>query len=143
MKFIQFIENSGLSFSSPITKEEWDQIPDVEFERTEEITFRTPSGKEVLFRKVKPGEWYEEMEYGMEVYTCSECGFESANNSNFCPNCGADMKKIDADNKKSKKRWIPTKDIFPFEENYRCPDCMAVYKTDFDFCPNCGADMRI
>ena len=42
--------------------------------------------------EVKHGEWKIEMEYGAEVYICSECGFESANNSNFCPDCGADMR---------------------------------------------------
>lgn len=39
------------------------------------------------------GEWQIEMEYGAEIYTCSKCGFESADDSNFCPNCGADMRR--------------------------------------------------
>lgn len=38
------------------------------------------------------GEWQIEMEYGAEIYTCSKCGFESADDSNFCSECGADMK---------------------------------------------------
>ena len=86
MKFSQFIESGELSLSSPITREEWDRITDVELERTEEITFRTPSGKEVPFRKVKRGEW--------QGTVCSICGASASDyyDCDFCPNCGADMR---------------------------------------------------
>lgn len=43
--------------------------------------------------EVKHGVWQIGMEYGAEIYTCSECGFESADDSNFCPNCGASMRE--------------------------------------------------
>lgn len=81
-----FTENSELSFHSPITQEEWDRITDVELERTEEITFRTPSGKEVPFRNVKHGHW--------ELNgTCSVCGKHTLQSyGNFCCYCGADMR---------------------------------------------------
>lgn len=99
MKLSQFIENSELSLNSPITREEWDRITDVELERTEEITFRTPSGKEVPFRKVKHGKWAKSGQSFLHPkkfisYCCSECGYEDTEKIkyNFCPNCGADMR---------------------------------------------------
>lgn len=101
MKFSQFIEDSSLSFSSPITQEEWDRITDVELENTETITFKTPSGKEVPFRKVKRGEWVDGNRQTWNgtywfIY-CSECLHERKdcnhdNDTPFCPNCGADMR---------------------------------------------------
>ena len=86
MKFSQFIESGELSLNSPITREQWDRITDVELERTEEITFRTPSGKEVPFRKVKYGEW--------QGTVCSNCGANVSDyyDCDFCPKCGADMR---------------------------------------------------
>ena len=93
MKFSQFIEDSELSFCSPITQEEWDRITDVELERTEEITFKTPSGKEVPFRKVKHGKWHgRKSSFNDIYYLCSLCGGDSSFKANFCPNCGADMR---------------------------------------------------
>ncbi len=95
MKFSQFIENSELSFDSPITQEEWGRITDDALERTEEITFQPPSGKEVPFRKVKYGKWIEQENYG---YVCSSCGKyffiddEGKRDFHFCPHCGADMR---------------------------------------------------
>lgn len=86
MKFSQFIEDSSLSFNSPITQEEWDRITDVELENTETITFNTPSGNEVPFRKVKHGEWNPDG-------TCSVCGKQSLQTYGyFCCYCGADMR---------------------------------------------------
>lgn len=103
MKFSQIIEDSELSFHSPIAREEWDRITDVELERTEEITFQTPSGKSVPFRKVRHGEWeyHSNPDCGIdpEDAFCSMCGFhidrtlvDNFDNYNFCPLCGADMR---------------------------------------------------
>lgn len=92
MKFSQYIENNELSFHSPITQEEWGRITDDALERTEEITFQTPSGKEVPFRKVKYGEWVGN---SFDFY-CSNCKqYQNfyAGKSNFCPHCGADMRE--------------------------------------------------
>ena len=97
MKFSQFIENNKLSFHSPITQEEWNRITDIELERTEEITFQTPSGKEVPFRKVKYGEWIK-TNHSTDTYECSLCGMKipvSEMCSPFCPLCGADMSKTE------------------------------------------------
>lgn len=99
MKFSQFTKNSKLSFYSSI--EERDRITVDALERTEEITYKTPSGKEVLFRKVKLGKWEKYQVVGLQNYHycfCSVCGAEAlqdeygAVQSKFCPNCGADMR---------------------------------------------------
>ena len=37
------------TLNSPLTKEDWDKIADVELEKTKRIWFRTPSGKSVEF----------------------------------------------------------------------------------------------
>ena len=29
-----------------------------------------------------------------ELFPCSECGYENTSATNFCPNCGADMREI-------------------------------------------------
>lgn len=41
----------GFSFTlnSPLTKEDWNKICDVELEHTKKIVYKTPSGKEVAF----------------------------------------------------------------------------------------------
>lgn len=44
----------------------------------------------------KKGEWIFNPSDAIEMMftkpKCSECGFESADGGNFCPNCGADMR---------------------------------------------------
>lgn len=45
----------------------------------------------------KRGEWLEGLVIQTDIsalydYTCSECGIVSSRESNFCPNCGADMR---------------------------------------------------
>lgn len=40
-----------LTLNSPLTEEQWDTITDVDFEHTNEITFHTKHGKEVVFVK--------------------------------------------------------------------------------------------
>ena len=38
-----------LKLNSPLTKEDWNKICDAELEHTKKITYKTPSGKEVVF----------------------------------------------------------------------------------------------
>ena len=40
------------TLNSPLTEEQWDMISDVDFDRTDRITFHTKHGKEVEFAKV-------------------------------------------------------------------------------------------
>jgi len=40
------------TLNNPLTEEQWDMITDVDFDRTDRITFHTKHGKEVEFRKV-------------------------------------------------------------------------------------------
>ena len=48
-------------------------------ERTGEWIFNPKDAIELMFMKLK----------------CSECGFESSDGGNYCPNCGARMKGAD------------------------------------------------
>lgn len=86
-------EQFTLKLNSPITEEQWDAITDVDFDHTEEIFFHTKHGKEVTFVKQKKGKWKA---FSAITCACSECGQILADwivsRSNFCPNCGADMR---------------------------------------------------
>lgn len=88
-----------MELNSPITDEQWNAITDAELEHSKEIEFTTPSGKKVLFQKVKHGEWmrgdkmkdYPRIPYKPWMTYCSECGAMSIILHNFCPDCGAVM----------------------------------------------------
>lgn len=96
-----------LTLNSPITDEQWDAITDVDFEHTDRIWFKTKNGKKVEFVKRKRGRWIDEPVYKQTMdgrtwdgYTyCSECRemHEYGYRSNFCPNCGADMRTKETD----------------------------------------------
>ena len=45
------MDEMTLTLDNPITEEQWDAITDVDFERTNEITFHTKHGKIVKFVK--------------------------------------------------------------------------------------------
>ena len=55
-------------------------------------------------KPVRHGRWFfvgeETMHDGWTYrkYKCSECGFQTVEAKNFCPNCGADMREGGADN---------------------------------------------
>jgi hypothetical protein len=40
------------TLNSPLTEEQWDMITDVDFDRTDRISFHTKHGKEVEFTRV-------------------------------------------------------------------------------------------
>lgn len=40
------------TLNNPLTEEQWDKISDVDFDRTDHVTFHTKHGKEVEFAKV-------------------------------------------------------------------------------------------
>jgi hypothetical protein len=96
---------------NPLTEEEWDIIEDVDLDHTNSITFHTKNGKDVEFVKRKTGKWIEresgteDKENGFEtVIACSCCDFPATTfysedcesrtqiRTDFCPNCGADMR---------------------------------------------------
>ena len=87
--------------NSPLTKEDWNLITDAEFEHSDGVTFTTPSGKEVEFRKVVHGEWvpnesdrHHHCSVCMEDALCKEdWQFLDCVEilSEYCPNCGARM----------------------------------------------------
>lgn len=63
-------DNYTLELNSPITEEQWDMISDVDFDRTEHITFYTKNGKEVHFYKdAIPISWIEEWLKKMPKHT--------------------------------------------------------------------------
>ena len=65
---------SELTLNNPLTEEQWDMITDVDFDRTDHITFHTKHGKEVEFTKViwcKDCDWFDRKESWCEFH-----GFE-------------------------------------------------------------------
>lgn len=100
MSYDEIMNDLSFEFNSPMTKEDWDKLQDNEMEDTEEVTFKTPSGKRVPFRKVKHGEWKLKSYYSTNktYYECSACGGVVANfgvfsSWRYCPHCGADMRE--------------------------------------------------
>ena len=81
---------------NPLTEEEWDMITDVDFDHTQEITFHTKHGKEVVFVKRRKGVWFDPDDGKIltDGYcaTCSVCGEWSEYLTAYCGNCGADMR---------------------------------------------------
>ena len=82
--------------NSPLTKDDWNLITDAEFEHSDSVTFTTPSGKEVEFRKVVHGEWFP-IDVGDCCYRCSVCNIVRdaylLEEDNYCPHCGAKMER--------------------------------------------------
>ena len=95
-----------MTLHNPLTDEEWDLITDASLDNTNEITFITKQGKEVKFVKASAdvrenvmGEWIHKSEKLAPLntvwwYECSACGHHAFNGmiTDFCPNCGADMR---------------------------------------------------
>ena len=46
------MDEMTLKLNSPITEEQWDDITDVDFDRTDRIWFNTKHGKKVEFTKI-------------------------------------------------------------------------------------------
>lgn len=82
-----------MQLNSPITDEQWNAITDAELEHSKEIEFTTPSGKKVLFQKVRHGKWMHK-EITADFHVVGQCSIckERRRIDNFCPNCGAKMK---------------------------------------------------
>ena len=87
------------------------------------------------------------------VWECSVCGYEMRgfNNTNFCPNCGAEMGNSTAMNKTINAEWICLGHRMGFckhpdSVDYKCSNCGHEEYTLFfqppDKCPNCGASMK-
>ena len=47
----EFNDSFEVTLHSPLTKEDWNKILDVEHEKTRSITFQTPQGKQVRYIK--------------------------------------------------------------------------------------------
>ena len=106
------METIKMQLNSPITDEQWNIITDAELEHSDEIEFTTPSGKKVMYAKVRHGKWIKMSDAEGYYYACSECGeeltriqsfdpqfdlfpkLESINKTQFCPNCGAKMDEV-------------------------------------------------
>lgn len=56
------------TLNNPLTEEQWDMITDVDFDRTDHVTFHTKHGKEVEFAK---------------VIRCKDCRHNSNKEGNF------------------------------------------------------------
>ena len=68
-------------------REEW-AVKAEGYRKAEEVIMRLPSADS------PQGEWIEMYRngFGSMICMCSKCNFQ-APRSNFCPNCGADMRK--------------------------------------------------
>ena len=125
------------TLNSPLTNEDWDKITDTEFEKTDRITFLTPSGKTVEFAKVS-----EEFEW------CHDCK-EYDQKAHCCPRWTKVIRKTVEELKQERPhgKWID--EGFYADGHsahaYRCSECgehYIGYEDEFWFCPWCGADMR-
>jgi hypothetical protein len=68
----------------------YSKIADLEFEHSGDFWITTPKGKKIYFEKKRPrGKWIIEHDW----VHCFLCGHEQNYTSNFCPNCGADMRE--------------------------------------------------
>lgn len=98
------MDSFNITLNSPLTEDDWDLITDVDFDRTNEITFHTKHNKEVSFVKLKKGKWKRLIEYvpesdegliNFDGYQCSVCGgkvwIDDFGFWDYCPNCGAKM----------------------------------------------------
>lgn len=112
-KLSETIENGTPYF--PLLEDVLYKITDAEWEHSDNFWVTTPSGKKIEFEKKRPqGEWIEvkpsqsDLEDGIDYREeCSIChephrhyGFDEYHDirfatyykTNFCPNCGADMR---------------------------------------------------
>jgi len=72
------------TLNNPLTEEQWDMITDVDFDRTDRITFHTKHGKEVEFTKVircKDCRWFRNDEEGT---WCVAWAGQNTNQDAFC-----------------------------------------------------------
>lgn len=123
------------TLNSPLTDEDWDKITDAEFENSDRITFRTPSGKTVEFAKVSEEfEWCHDCkEYDREKHCCPRW-------TKVIRNTVEELKQ-----ERPKGKWI--NDVAYYDECgcpcivTRCDQCGSVHPMS-NFCPDCGADMR-
>ena len=98
------MDEMTLTLNSPITEEQLDAITDVDFDCTDRVWFHTKHGKDVEFVKPRKGKWIPTHESTLLshpdsiTYVCSECGYKIytvygfPSKTNYCPNCGADMR---------------------------------------------------
>lgn len=64
------------TLNNPLTEEQWDMITDVDFDRTDHVTFHTKHGKEVEFTKVircKDCKFYEVAELNYDGTPDKRC----------------------------------------------------------------------
>ncbi|MBP5461921.1 MAG: hypothetical protein J6Y20_07340 [Lachnospiraceae bacterium] len=100
---------ANISLHSPVTEEEWDIITDVDFDKTDKVTFGTKHGKEVVFVKQKHGHWIpldpDGKGYTSE-FVCSACDRDTELvvyvmecDYAYCPHCGAKMDEDEGEQK--------------------------------------------
>ncbi len=69
-------------------------ITNIDYKRMDRVLVEMPTADVV---EVKHGKWICNPSDAIEaMFTkpkCSECGFESADGGNYCPNCGAKMER--------------------------------------------------
>lgn len=78
------------TLDNPLTEEQWDMMTDVDFDRTDRITFHTKYGNEVEFAKVircKDCKYYYEKEWVVGKGSYTTCWYQTIANAHpndFC-----------------------------------------------------------
>ena len=76
-------------------------------------------------------------------YQCSACGERNRDgHGNYCPACGASMKRETQSEPKERAMWIPYYNGGIDRREFRCSKCWNGTKDDRDSrCLNCGSEM--
>ena len=80
---------------SPLTKEDWNKIADVEHEKTTSVTFQTPQGRQVRYIKCEVLDKIRaEIEALIEWHDCP-IEYDNGNDAWYCEACNQAIKIID------------------------------------------------
>lgn len=78
----------------PISEEAFYKITDAEWEHSDSFWITTPGGKKIEFEKKRPqGEWAFDEKGNFYCDQCGKYPHDQYATTNFCPKCGADMRK--------------------------------------------------
>ena len=90
----------GTAEATAVIADYFDLICDTDYAFDESEILRRMNANAIDAEPVRHGKWVFNPSDALEAMfakpKCSECGFESADGGNYCPNCGARMDKENA-----------------------------------------------